>query len=572
MLRNVLVVHDLHPHIFALRHHLNILLGEEGYATLTTGTLNAPATASDMVRAIVASQDRNVLWCEAGQPLRGPIGDIRFRSLVPVAHPIAQTLHRYRNWAQAAGYVVASTESDETAPRIDTVRFVSDVIDKQQILYPLANFHLGILAGGKCDVDPDSAVPAAETLLAESRALLADFPHASLPIAFTEILNTGAVPREAVSLSFETANLLLEQLREWQETFPADLFAQLCAINVPDLLFYDTIARGFVARAPLTDRQRATILNTVDAAAEITGHRLKSGTAIRIPPQSNRTGLAASFVEADPTLGWRLRPNGARPLTILGRDLVMNTGPEGSRPVAGQPSVGQKTVAIYGCSTIYGWSIAAEETCCSVLQSLLPDWRIENYGVPGYGQTQNLIQLERNSRWETADFVTFGWIGDHLRRNIADVSHLKQIQYSIPHDSPVEVYPRASLDPSGLLVVNPIPAKRPELLTLNVADFETDVYYRELICFHLFRRAHEIVTGNGGHFFVTSLWEVPSPLMRNWLAEAAIPWLNASVHGEEYQSLPDDGHANAKAHRIYAERMYEYITQQNTTDRDRPNQ
>jgi len=508
--------------MLAFRYHLNNLLGDQ-LLNFPEGSINSPANVGDLARAVAASPDTRVVCCELVQPARASIGDLNLRSVVPIAHPILQTLRRYENWARAKDYLIDGATDANGRPVVDAPRFVAEAIEKQAVLYPLANFHLGLLSGGRADVDPTTAAQVGQTLVEETRALLVDFPHISLPIVMLEVAQVGAAPQTPMNLGFDTANVLLAHLTDWQKRFPPDLFATLCAVNAPDLTFFDAVARGFVDRAPLSAEKRATVLKAIDEAAEITQHRLTGAVQVTTPPASRRSGLAGSFVEADPALGWRLRPNGARDIVILGRDLVMDTDAAGCRPVIGQPAMGEKTVAVYGCSTMYGWSIAAEETACSVLQSMLPTWRVENHGVPGYGQNHNIIQLERNSRWDTAEFVTFGWIGDHLRRNVADVSHVKLIQYSIPHDSPVEVYPRAGLSPTGMLEVRAVPAKRPELLTIDVREFETDIYYRELVCFHLFKRAHEIVTENGGHFFVTSLWEVPSEQMQRWLAEAGIP-------------------------------------------------
>jgi hypothetical protein len=117
--------------------------------------------------------------------------------------------------------------------------------------------------------------------------------------------------------------------------------------------------------------------------------------------------------EPDPVLMVRLRANALAEMTVLGRRVVMEVDSTGFRAVMGQPQSGEKTLAVYGCSFTFGTAIAAEETFCSLLQSMFPTWRIENYGVPSYCGTQNLIQLERDSRWGAADYVTFCWHPHH---------------------------------------------------------------------------------------------------------------------------------------------------------------
>jgi hypothetical protein len=237
----------------------------------------------------------------------------------------------------------------------------------------------------------------------------------------------------------------------------------------------------------------------------------------------------------------------------------MDVDATGFRPVPGQPARGDKTVAIYGCSTVYGWSIATDETCRARLQRMLPGWRIENHGVPGYGQTHNGIQLRRDTEWDQPEYVAFGWIPDHQLRNVADIAHMRQVQYSIPVTSPVRVFPRASIDAGGRLRFGTVEARRPELLAVDVSEYRTAEYYQDLVAFQLFREADRIVRGYGGHFFVVPLWGPMSPLQNRLLAEAGIPVVETGVFGEQYQSLPDDGHANAAAHLIYADKIRAHL-------------
>src|ERR1700733_1034552 len=136
--------------------------------------------------------------------------------------------------------------------------------------------------------------------------------------------------------------------------------------------------------------------------------------------------------EHDPVLMTRLKPNGSAEMQVLGRRVVMDVDATGCRPVVGQPAAGEKTLAAYGCSCTYGLAIPADETFCSQLQGMFPTWRLENHGVSSYGTAQNLIQLERETRWNKPEFVTFCWIEDHLRRNVADIQWVQFTTGFIP--------------------------------------------------------------------------------------------------------------------------------------------
>jgi hypothetical protein len=278
------------------------------------------------------------------------------------------------------------------------------------------------------------------------------------------------------------------------------------------------------------------------------------------------------YIEADPVLRVRLKPNASAETTVLGRRVVLEVDADGCRPVVGQPQTGKKTVAFYGCSVTFGWAIPAEETFCSLLQSMLPTWRVENHGVPSYCATQNLIQLQRNIRWAAAGYVTFCWIPQHMMRNVADPLWIQVLSKprngSLGQQSPMGrpgvqglTCPRASLDPDGKLQFRAVRFPRPDLVGIDLKDFSPDPHYLDLICFGLFRNAAEIVKESGGHFFVTTLSGHLSQKLQRMLDEDGIPVVDASVDGVEYTHRPDDPHPNALANRIYAEKIRDYIVQ-----------
>jgi len=293
-------------------------------------------------------------------------------------------------------------------------------------------------------------------------------------------------------------------------------------------------------------------------------------------PGAEHNSHLVGLVEADPELSWRLKPNASCQQIVLGRQIVMEVDSAGCRPVVGQPLSGEKSFAAYGCSVTFGWAIAAEETYCSVLQSMFPDWRIENHGVGGYSGTQNLIQLHRNARWGMPDFVTFGWIPHHMRRNVGDPTWL-QLMMGKANERRLRIgstqepaaltrptFPRAFLDQEGVLQYRLIGFPRRDLLGLDTEDFSPDLHYLDLVSLGIFSRASQLVRAKGGHFFVTILQGEMSALLRRMLDGSGIPVLDASVTGKEFTCLPDDGHPNGRAHRIYAEKIRDYLVARST--------
>jgi hypothetical protein len=284
------------------------------------------------------------------------------------------------------------------------------------------------------------------------------------------------------------------------------------------------------------------------------------------------------LTEPDPVLLFRLKANASSEMTVLGRRIMMDVDATGCRPVVGQPATGEKTLVVYGCSWTYGMAIPAEETFCSLLQSMFPAWRVENHGIFGHGGTQNLIQLERDTRWSSPDYATFCWIKHHMVRNVAAISWVQMLSGMLKEQARAggaiinegrhpqqKSFPRAALDSDGTLRYLSVKFPRWDLIGIDVGEFRPDEYYMDLVCFSLFRRAAEIVKKNGGHFFVTTLQDHPSQHLQALLKAAGIPVVDASVDGEEYTCLPDDVHPNALANRIFAEKIRDYLVQHEAT-------
>jgi hypothetical protein len=89
----------------------------------------------------------------------------------------------------------------------------------------------------------------------------------------------------------------------------------------------------------------------------------------------------------DPELGWygipnRVRSDGVRINSIGLRDIELEPA---SRP----------TMVFVGDSFVYGFHVKAEERFTDLLRRDLPDFRVVNAGVAGYGTDQELLLLKR---------------------------------------------------------------------------------------------------------------------------------------------------------------------------------
>ena len=271
---------------------------------------------------------------------------------------------------------------------------------------------------------------------------------------------------------------------------------------------------------------------------------------------------AKSFFELDPVLGWRLKPGVNRHFMRGDERLVMEVDDQGRRPVPGQPSHGEKTIAAYGCSCVFGKFITAQETFCAELQRRLPSWCVENHGIGNFGNIHSFLQLLRALRWSKPEYVMFGWIPGHLMRNVADARWIqKNSGDSASHRSEHHWRtPRAYLDAEGKLQHRMVTFYRAELADIDVRDLGSDPYYMDQVSFAILERAAQIVHKAGGHFFLVTLLGALSARLAGLVAKAGIPIIDASVSGPDYLA-PDGHHPGPRAHQHYAEKIHHYLTE-----------
>jgi hypothetical protein len=290
--------------------------------------------------------------------------------------------------------------------------------------------------------------------------------------------------------------------------------------------------------------------------------RVDEGARAAMLDESDHGGIRIirPLREPDPELYSRHSPNGLAEMTVLGRRIVMETDANACRPVKNQPDAGEKTVAIYGCSFTFGEAVNLDETFCSRLQALRPTWRVENHGVSGYGGYHNLIQLERDSRWTSSDYITFCWIPDHLVRNVAAISLVQRLSRGMPPGKEAADFPRASLDSEGRLQRAFVKFPRRDLLQVDVSEYSPDPHYLDIVCAKILLQADQNAKQNASRFFVTILQGQMSAWLRSELENSGVAVLDASLNGEQYLCLPDDFHPNALAHGIYAQRIHDRLT------------
>lgn len=556
MARDILLLHDFNPYVFYILPYLQQCLGNQ-FIIIQQGDIALPLTNAELQPLLLLDPKTRVCLAAGAQPIGRELrrlntqSGLQVRSIIPIAHPMTRVVRLFQ---QRVAFDALADGDMPAEP--DLSWYVARGLAVALNSIPAANYQVAHLLGGLwgAAIDTETAADLASFVCDCTSPTLADFPAIARAQVFAALLEAGMPAAAESFVAADASTNLPTQIQMLRDSLPAALFEELRYRNEGDLLLFHRVAECVIERAPLSAAERAKAHETIALADQL----IVRGRYGR-PRQSGLDTTAGGFVDADPVLGWRPTPNAHFALSVHGRDLVMETDASGLRPVIGQNPIGTPTLAVYGCSCTFGWSVATDGVFCSLLQAMFPQWRVENHGVIGYGPLHNLLQLERNQRFDPAEFVTFCQIPGHSLRAAADFAIIAAYQQHPMLASKVRTYPKAYLDQSGKLRVRQIAFRRPELLGIDHTDFAPDEHYLDLLCFRIYERAADIVRANRGYFFLTLLNETPSAYMLDLLMQAQIPVVNAGLVGDEYTNLPDDGHPNALAHRHFAERIRDHL-------------
>ncbi len=554
--RRVVVFHDLNPMFFSFRPLATLALGER--LVIFDGGMERRPAPADALAGFMAEQLPRVEAISAryARPATGLAETANFRSVVALSHPILRMLQRIE-----ATWTRLTDIHSPTLPRdADVTTIVTRGLATPLQRFPYTNFHTALLSGDVHNKSRASAAGLAAALAGHAGIAIVHFPELLAATLQHELETAGIHSGDASARTAAPQSGLLESLRHWQARIPEETWAQLVRLNAADLVFFDEAAAHMIRNLAAVSQK--DVREVVEAAAALTGHRGEQRPARRAAADPNQP---KTLIEPDPVLGWRLMADRAVTLTVVNEPVVMASNADGCRPVPGQPAQGRRTLAAYGCSCTFGWAVPLEHTFCAILQARHPDWRVENHGVNGYGQGQNLLQLMRDLRWNDCDLVTFCWIAPHLTRNVADVIQVQKQteQAGAGKTAIIRFMPRACLDANGEIQFREVAYSRPELLNVDLSDFTPDPHYLDLVCFGLLKQAAALVTRRGGHFFVTVLLDQLSAGLARLLEQGGIPVVDASVAGAEYVNPFELSHPNARANRVYADRIDAYVTQRN---------
>lgn len=235
----------------------------------------------------------------------------------------------------------------------------------------------------------------------------------------------------------------------------------------------------------------------------------------------------------------------------------------------------EKKIAIHGCSFTYGMSVDDSLTFPFLLQQAFPKYHFQNYAVPGYGNIQALIKLKQQiQNGDTPDMMLIGYAGFHEERNALN-PHYRQSLYHGFLNSNIENRPLFNkskipyydiekgiqyekwsglyenwLGRSYLASVNTF-QNAFEKMQMTMSD-------EVIVTQHILLEISNLCKDNKIDLVIVNIVKSPKvDYLKVFCGEHDIKLIDIGLElpSEAYSSLPYDIHPNAKAHRIFLERL-----------------
>jgi hypothetical protein len=282
------------------------------------------------------------------------------------------------------------------------------------------------------------------------------------------------------------------------------------------------------------------------------------------------------FFAPHPTLGYAHLP-GAFKITLPtgytftvthGADTLRLTEPPATTAAAGN----RPEIWIFGCSITHAWAVNDADAYPWLLQEQLPQYRVVNFGVDGYSNVQGLVQLEESLAQGRVPQVVIAAYGSlHDTRNICSRLYRKAV---IPHNRLGELLlPCGRLDNHGNLQIIRIQLGYEPLPFMGWSAFIHRLEQVYLKNEGKFRHSREVsraillrmagLCRDRGITFVAAgvKDDRPTREMLAFLRKHGILAVDVAVdlNLPQYNNRPHDGHPSPRAHRLYADKLAQFL-------------
>ena len=281
--------------------------------------------------------------------------------------------------------------------------------------------------------------------------------------------------------------------------------------------------------------------------------------------------------------------------TITINDSLKYTATQAPDPVittratsaAPRPVASDSLIFLSGCSFTYGMGVDDSLAYPFLLQSRLKNYNVINGAAPAYGTLQTLLiiqeLLENNIH---PHLLAYNYIDFHKERNVLSRPFRQLLlEESRMDDGSKEQLRETARFPYGEFQEGggPLIIKHMELNNRNLfyslrswsalinqleyaySHFTADNENADAVTEAAILEIRKLCKENNINFIVAILKEAEEgPSMKRFCEQNDIPAVDISIDytNPGYLNQPFDGHPNGKAHALYAEKMYRYLTEE----------
>ncbi|MBL4710437.1 MAG: hypothetical protein JKY48_18560 [Flavobacteriales bacterium] len=249
-----------------------------------------------------------------------------------------------------------------------------------------------------------------------------------------------------------------------------------------------------------------------------------------------------------------------------------------------QDSITKPIVQLYGCSFTYGMGVNDEETYPWLLQERFRLLKVENRGVPGYGQVQLLNELRDNKMsFEGVKVIVLNYLPFHDERNTLNAAfrHKLNIGYQLSKKQDPELltdfsYPYAAID-GGALQLDQLEMKDIErsffwesnsallhILFNGLRDLRVDAKHDFRVTTQLIKEIKAACDSRKIELILTlMLDDQRSYDLIDYCQSIGVNTQDVSIdlNDKQMTNYPYDQHPSPKAHQIIADKLSPYFQQ-----------